>query len=296
MTLFNRPSPAIKWNTRQRLEYIETMAFYAGVVSRSDLVRAFGLSDPAATKILKQYNDLAADNLHYQQSVFGFVPSDSFQAVFADLSPEIALPLIASNLAAAGIPVGEQPIYGIPAESLTLPNRFPDKQVLAQITQAIKQHRKVDMIYHSLSGRDNSQPRMIEPHSLVNTGLRWHVRAYSNNSFDFRDFVLSRIIEARLIDEKAESSAEYDEAWMDIIPLQLAPHPGLDKQQQMVLALDYNAKEGVIELQVRRALVGYILQQLAVDTTADYSLNPNAYPLIVINRDEIEPFAGWAFL
>lgn len=35
---------------------------------------------------------------------------------------------------------------------------------------------------------------------------------------------------------------------------------------------------------------------MKVDTTADYSLNPNAYQLIVNNREEIEPFAGWAFL
>jgi hypothetical protein len=55
-------------------------------------------------------------------------------------------------------------------------------------------------------------------------------------------------------------------------------------------------QDGVIELEVRRALVGYLLQRLGVDTTADHSLNPNAYQLVVDNRDEIEPFAGWAFL
>ena len=52
----------------------------------------------------------------------------------------------------------------------------------------------------------------------------------------------------------------------------------------------------LIEVQVRRALIGYVLQRLAVDTTADHSMNPNAHQLIVLNRDEIEPFAGWAFL
>jgi len=24
-------------------------------------------------------------------------------------------------------------------------------------------------------------------------------------------------------------------------------------------------------------------------------LNPNAYQLVLVNRDEVEPFAGWAF-
>lgn len=288
--------PTIKWNTRQRLEYIETMAFYTGVVARSDLVRAFGLSDPAATKILKQYNDLVPDNLYYQQSVFGFVPNASFQAMFADLSPAVALPLIASNLASAGMPFGKQPIYGIPTENLPIPNRFPHASILAQITRAIKQQRQVKLIYHSLSDRDNNEPRLIEPHSLINTGLRWHVRAYNAGTYDFRDFVLSRIIRAEMLTEAAESSAEYDEAWMDMIPLQLAPHPGLAQHQHKILELDYAMADGVIELKVRRAMVGYVLQQLAVDTTVEHSLSPNAYQLIVLNRDEIEPFASWAFL
>jgi len=288
--------PKLKRNARQRLEYIETMAFYTGVVTRSDLVRAFGLSDPAATKILKQYNELAPGQLVYQQRVFGFVPSASFLPAFADLSPAVALPLIASNLASAGIPFAQQPIYGLPTEQLPIPQRFPATAVLAQITRAMKQARKVELSYHSLSGRNNQELRVIEPHALVNTGLRWHMRAYNNRDFDFRDFVLARILSADMLDEPAESSAEYDEAWMDIIPLQLAPHPELDAQQHRSLQLDYGMTEGVIALEVRRAVVGYMLQQLAVDSTADHSLNPNAYPLIVLNRDEIEPFAGWAFL
>ena len=49
------------------------------------------------------------------------------------------------------------------------------------------------------------------------------------------------------------------------------------------------------ELQVRRALVGYLLQRLAVDTTANHSLNPNKHQLILVNRDEIEQFASWIF-
>jgi len=272
------------------------MAFYTGVVARSDLVRAFGLSDPAATKILKQYNELLPDNLHYQQSVFGFVPRESFKATFADLSAGVALPLIAHNLASAGMAYGEQPIYGIPAECLPLPARLPGPAVLAQITRAIKHRRKVEVIYHSLSGRDNAIPRIIEPHSLVNTGLRWHVRAYNARDFDFRDFVLSRIIEARMLDDEAESSAEYDEAWVDIMPLQLAPHPGLTAPQQVTLALDYGMESNIMTIEIRRALVGYLLQRLSVDTTADHALNPDAYPLVIVNRDEIEPFAGWAFL
>jgi hypothetical protein len=289
----------IKWGARQRLQHIEVMAYYTGIITRSDLARAFGISDAAATKDLKLYNELAPDNLIYRHPVFGFVPSDSFQPQFSGLAPAEVLPMIAANLATANGPYGDQLLYGIPAESLPLPARLPTHEVLAQILRAIKQGRKLRVSYHSLSGREvdsgNEQERVLEPHALANTGLRWHLRAYNEETYDFRDFVLSRFTAAKMLPEAAESSAQYDDDWSEIVTLQLSPHPQLDAQKRARLLIDYENEEGQIEVPVRRALIGYLLQRLAVDTTADHSMNPNAHQLIVLNRDEIEPFAGWAF-
>ncbi|GMR07738.1 MAG: WYL domain-containing protein [Gammaproteobacteria bacterium] len=286
----------IKWNSRQRLQYIELMAWYTGVVSRSDVASTFGLSDPAATKDLKLYGELAPDNLIYKHSVFGFVPGPSFKEVFADLTPSVALPMIAGNLTTVGGPTDDKLIYGIHVDTLPLPSRLPDKAILAQITRAAKHHKKCQVSYHSMSPRDNNDSRIIEPHSFINNGLRWHVRAYNEDSFDFRDFVLSRMVDARMLEQDAESSAHYDDDWVETFTLQLAPHPDLTPQQQQSLLVDYAATDNIIEISVRRALLGYVLQRMSVDTTREHSLNPNAYQLVVVNREEIEPFAGWAFL
>jgi len=285
----------VKWATRQRLQYIEIMAWYTGVVTRSDVARAFGQSDPAATKDLKLYSDLAPGNLVYNHSVFGFVPGDGFSAVFADLTPAVALPVIAANLAVANGPYGDELIYGLPTASLPLPARLPSPQTLAQITRAIHGRRKLRVGYRSLSQREGGAERLLEPHTLVNTGLRWHVRAYSEDTCDFRDFVLSRITEAQCLDALAESGEQYDDDWVESVSLVLAPHAGLDAARRESLLLDYGATGEVIEVNVRRALLGYVLQRLSVDTTPDHSLNPNAYQLMLLNRDEIEPFAAWAF-
>ena len=284
----------VKWASRQRLQYIEIMAYYTGVVTRSDVAKAFGMSDAAATKDLKLYGDLAPDNLAYKHSVFGFVPSEGFREVFADLNPAAVLPMIAANLAAVGGPYEAEPIYGVTVETLPTPNRLPDKAVLAQILRAIKARSKLQAVYYSLSDRDNRDPRILEPHSLVNTGQRWHVRAYNEDTYDFRDFVLSRFVEAKRLDEPADSSAHYDDDWTEVVTLQLTPHPKLDSQKRMSLMVDYRGNNELIELTVRRALIGYVLQRLSVDTTKDYSLNPNVYQLALLNRNEIEPFAAWA--
>ena len=288
----------VKWSTRQRLQYIEVMAWYTGVVSRSDVARAFGLSDPAATKDLKLYSDLAPGNLVYNHSVFGFVPGEHFSAVFADIRPAAVLPVIAANLAVANGPYGAEPIYGLATASLPLPARLPSPQTLAQITRAIHGRRKLQVSYRSLSNRDGDaglSERIIEPHTLVDAGLRWHVRAYNAQSCDFRDFVLSRITGAQCLDAPAESSVQYDDDWVETVTLRLAPHRGLDAARRESLLLDYGASGDVIEVNVRRALLGYVLQRLSVDTTPDHALNPNAYQLMLLNRDEIEPFAAWAF-
>ncbi len=286
----------IKRNTRQRLQYIEIMAFYTGVVTRSDVAKSFGISDPAATKDLKLYSELAPDNLSYRHQVFGFVPTDNFQAMFADLSPEVVLPMIASNLAVVAEPIEEQPIYSIAVETLPLPVRLPSKEVLAPIIQALKQGKQLRASYKSMSEREDIQDRLIEPHALVNTGLRWHVRAYCQQSYEFRDFVLSRFVESERLDLAAESSPIYDDDWTEAITLKLSPHPQLSESKRNSLLTDYDATDDVIELDIRRALVGYSLHRLSVDTSIDHSLNPNAYQLVLLNRDEIEPFAGWAFL
>ena len=296
MTSSDKLAGDIKWNTRQRLQYIEIMAYYTGVVTRSDVAKTFGISDAAATKDLTLYGKIAPDNLQYKHSVFGFIPNASFKEVFADLSPGTVLPMIASNLSTTGGPSGDQLIYGVPVNTLPLPSRLPDKAIVVQVIRAAHQHKKLGIIYNSLSDRETDQYRIIEPHSLIDTGLRWHVRAYSEDTFDFRDFVLSRITDAKMLEEKAESSPEYDDDWIETITLKLTPHPGLSQRKKQSLLIDYGATDEIIEVNVKRALIGYTLQKLSVDTTQDHSLNSDAYHLIIANRDEVEPFAGWAFL
>ena len=285
----------IKWVTLQRLQYIELMAFYAGVITRSDIAKAFAISDAAATKDLKFYSEIAPNNLIYKHSVFGFVPSDSFQEIFADLSPTVTLPIFEANFIITSAPNADNHMFGIPAFGLTLPSRLPKKSVLAQITRSISGKKKLKVSYHSLTEREGSSKRIIEPHSLINTGFRWHVRAYSEETFDFRDFVLSRFANAKCLDVDAESNELYDDDWVEIISLELAPHPKLNKEKQKSLLIDYSSNKDLINIKIRRSLIGYLLQHLSVDTTIDHSLNPNKYQLIVVIREEIEPFASWAF-
>lgn len=50
---------------RERLFYIDFLAFFTGQVTRKDLVVRFGISEPAATKDLSLYAELAPNMLSY---------------------------------------------------------------------------------------------------------------------------------------------------------------------------------------------------------------------------------------
>ena len=270
-------------------------AYYCGVISRSDLASAFGMSDAAATKDLKLYNDLTNNNLIYQQSQFGFVPSLGFSPYFTDLSPVRALQMFALNLNSIEGPYQDESIFQIEAEVIPTALRLPRMEILAAITRAIYAHKKLKVSYYSLSDKDNENIRTIEPHTLVNTGNRWHVRAYSCDTFDFRDYVLSRFSLSELTNEAAESNSEYDDDWCEFLNVKIIPHPRLSPERQDVLLMDYGAKEGYIEILTRRALIAYVLQTVGIDTSADASGSPQRFPFVIQNRDEIEPYAGWIF-
>ena len=254
------------------------------------------MSDPAATKDLKRYNDLAPGNLIYKQSAFGFVVSNEFQPVCSALDPAQVLPLIADNQPTPWLTSGQASIFGITATRLPLPIRLPSKEIVAQVIRAIHQVKKLSIEYASLSDHDRVRVRNIEPHSLINTGLRWHVRAYNEDNFDFRDYVLSRIRSAQMHPTPAESSIQYDEDWTETLTLELKPHPKLLGKQRQNLLIDYAADGDCIQLTVRRALIGYVLRALSVDTTHDHSLDPNAFQLVLANGEKVEIYAAWALL
>jgi len=83
----------VKWATRQRLQYIEIMAWYAGVVTRS-MSSAPSPVRPAATKDLKLYSDLAWQPRLQPQRV-RLRAGRGVCRVFADLAPAAVLPIIA---------------------------------------------------------------------------------------------------------------------------------------------------------------------------------------------------------
>ncbi len=162
----------------------------------------------------------------------------------------------------------------------------PDIFIVARLVQAILNKKAVNVIYTSLSS--GSGARDLVPHSIIDNGLRWHVRAFDRKSQSFRDFVITRVSKVTIKEDVTESHEDKleDNQWMRMMSLQLVPHPK-NVQHPTAIQMDYGMDKGVLELNVRAALVGYLLRRWNVDCTESASLEGGEYQLWLRNRQTL---------
>jgi predicted DNA-binding transcriptional regulator YafY len=175
-------------------------------------------------------------------------------------------------------------------EVLSLPVRDVKPDVLRPIMQAARQQKRLDVDYVSLNHPDR-EGRIIVPHTLVYTGLRWHVRAWCEKNQEYRDFVLSRFRDIPDIMDESPHGFDGDAEWNAQVTLQITPDPRLSPDQQEVVQVDYGMKNGVLEIPTRGKLVPYALKLLHIDAHRILD-DPMAQQIVVHNRSDIEP---WLF-
>jgi predicted DNA-binding transcriptional regulator YafY len=163
-------------------------------------------------------------------------------------------------------------------------------EVLRPIMQAARQQKRLDVDYVSINNPDR-EGRIIVPHTLVYTGLRWHVRAWCEKNQEYRDFVLSRFRDIPDIMDDSQHGKDGDTEWNTPITIRITPDPRLSREQQEVVEVDYGMDQGALEVTTRRKLVPYALKLLHIDPKEELE-DPTAQQIIVENRDELTP---WLF-
>lgn len=262
----------------ERLAFIEARLYFLGELQRQAIAQRFSVASVQASRDLSLYKQLAPKNLDYDYRSRTYQPSDKFKRIF-ELSTENVLWWLKSGLG-DGLP--NPP--GLPTESVnTL--CIPDGDMLAQVTRAIYRHKVVEIKYLSLSS--GYKKRQIAPHALVDSGKRWHVRAFDRENNRFSDFVINRIQFAQALDEDIaeHESPSADTQWAQLVNLSLVPHPKIT--HQAAIEADYRMKGRRIEVTCRAAVTGYMLRRWGVDCSTDSSLNPEEFHLALHNTDAL---------
>lgn len=256
-----------RWSVEKRYEFIEFRLFWTGRLNRGDLMGTFGLSQQQASADINTYLEGRKSNLVYDRNAKCYRRGRNFRPRFyrPDAGGFLAqLQAVETGLLART----ESWIAPLPAVAgAPLPARGVVPEILREVYGAITDGLALEVVYQSMS-RPEPGARVIEPHALAFDGFRWHARAFCRRDGVFKDFLLSRILEARE-SGLAESASADDRAWQEEIELVIAPHPGLSEAQARVFEMDYAMEEGVARIPVRRALLYYALKRLGLDTDPD---------------------------
>lgn len=257
---------------RERLTYLEFRLYFIGEIGRPDLSARFGVAPAGATRDIAKYRELAPLNIDFDNSSKTYRINDEFAPIF-EHSPQRVLSTLSLGF---GDGVDGEHRSLLPCEfPATLSS--PRMDVLAPICRAIYAKRPVAIRYQSMSSGESE--RVIVPFALVDTGLRWHVRAFDRKSGEFRDFVITRIQNPTILDEgsTANERPENDIQWSRIVELDLVPHPRLRRPE--IIKMDYGMKDDSIRIRVRAAVVGYMLLRWSVDASPDHNLTEEHYRL-----------------
>ena len=265
---------------RQRLAYIEFKAWFYGEVSRKQVLERFEVASAAGTRDLTLYKELAPDNVVYERKAYRYTPS--FQPIFQH---EVGSVLAALT---TGYGTGDQPALGdLLSHAVPARLNLPPLETLATVTRAIGANHVLSLNYHSM--KQGPQTREIIPHSLVDSGLRWHVRAFDRTQGHFRDLVLTRMAQVQPVQGSSPVASEErvnaDAQWHRELTLTLVPHPA--HPHPKVIARDFGMRRGQLSVTLKAAMAGYVLRQWQVDCSPDARLRGPEFRLWLPDRTQL---------
>ena len=278
----------VRWDLALRYRLIETVAWWEGRLTTGHLIQSFGISRQQASKDINTYiTEHAPKNLTYDKHLKGYVPSKQFKPRFIDDSANAYLHLLNQTHSRAPHIEGLALAY---AHTLVLevPDRTIRPEVLHPLLKACRDSEVIAVEYVSLANPE-PETRLIAPHTLIYTGMRWHVRAYCEKNREYRDFVLSRLRGQPEFERKTDNLIDEDEDWNTEIAVVIEPDSRLKPAQKAIIEADFGMAEGVLVIPTRRALVKYVLQRFQIDPKK-HDPKAAAQQIVVKNLDELKPW------
>jgi len=245
------------------MAHVDFTLMFKGEAGRQNITERFKVAPSAATRDFALYHEFAPQNIKYDDKLRQHIKTKEFKPLF-DYD-------VIRTLATFSQGFGDGLTGHIQTpKSCEAPYHLnsPDLNVVATICEAIYKGLPVEIDYVSPSSGTRS--RVIVPHTIIDTGLRWHVRAFDRYRGEFRDFVLTRIKSVKLIiglvDDK-EYCAQ-DTQWNNKVILELIVHPRVKYPE--AVELDYSMERGSKKIIIRAALAGYMLRLWNVDCTKEH--------------------------
>lgn len=237
---------------RARLHYLDQCLTWLGQANRRDLIERFGISNAQAAVDFRIYMERVRAPAPSYDPVRKTYVADRAHHGLEDMSEPVSLEAIYAQA---------RPDFA----RLPGPTRQCPATVMRELHQAIERRCFVEIDYVSMSsGRRDRQ--WIAPARIASDGERLHVRAWSPDRNEWRDFLPVRVSDGssfrmRPIDETLPIDAD----WETIVEVRLRPRADLTADQKRAVRLEYGFEGDHIRFETRRALEFYIERRWGLD-------------------------------
>lgn len=255
---------------KQRQAYIFYKVYWEGEISRKDLTDRFKITPIQASKNFAEFKKDYPGAIIYDASIRRYVPDCAIERNLPSKDFQDYLHLVR--------PDGNSAINILPDKP------FIPVSLYRVLNRAIKNNLALQFVYHSLNTPNSKKVRTVYPHILVNSGYRWHLRGWEEQSGLFKDFNLSRIVldSFELVSQKKpKAESKHDKAWNNKVSVCLIPNPSLSESERDIISLDFNMQDSILDIHCRQALLLYTLNSYLV---TDFSKNPPKTQLLSIGN------------
>lgn len=270
-----------------RLSFIDFKLYYTGVLSRSDLIDEFNVSEITASRIIAEYNKIRGNNFYYNHSEKKFFLDQEKFIHFVELSAEDALSMLANGFD-KNIIVKKKGL--IKFENIRVNTNPLCTKKVSIITRAIYQNIMVSCIYNSAAGRELSD-RDLAPLVILFDGINWIFRANhpsADGDIKYKNFNFSRIVDAKEKKTKVgrELGLDYDKLWNDTVAIDIEIKSSLDESAKERVRRDYGMADGEnkILMTEKAAFVWIILNQWKIKYSGNASQLGENYLLELKNE------------
>lgn len=262
---------------RDRLAFIDLTLRFLGEIRRMDLVSRFGVTIVSATRDFALYKKLASSNIVFNGSSKIYECGDPFKPLFS-FSTEQVMTWISLGFGDSE-PSRLKPVVSCETSGIM---QHPNIEILSVISRSINLTRIAKIEYLTLE--DGLSKREIVPFALAENEHGWSVRAFDRLTQQFMDFILTRIIDAKIVsgDIRDEETQQADKQWNRYVELEIVPHPTNVRNIEPI-ETEFNMTDGILKVSVRAPLAGYTLRRWNVDCSEKHSIKSSECQLWLSN-------------
>ena len=265
----------------ERFKIIEIIAYWEGSINASILCNFIGVIPRNATTEIQAYNEVVPIPLEYNASKKIFVPPNQYKPIYISTEWNLYHEHLVrfAHLYQKGL------WHSNSIDVISSDFNHINSEITRTIHECIKNKTSFKAKYHSMNN-PRGLTRTFHPHAIAFNGVRWHMRAYSEEHGEFRDFNLSRISKPSNIgDSNVDSLNDHD--WHHFITIKLQPHPSLDIYQKKLVLSDYG-HINEFKHELRASMVKYFIKFYSISISQND--NPMDKPLSLINKEELQSY------